>query len=261
MNFNNSKLTPEEQKKIRSTNLYNVLGEIKKEFSVVENENDFTTNGKDIEDYVKFHIAKLEKSMYLHRNGLTELFHKMNKQTHTECCPLMIESSNIIYINIDYKIKNNKSNQDLVKMFNTNISNGIINNFKSIVPKNINPVYITLFPSTISFDEKNKYYKCGAHCFIFLDKYISKEEYITKLISKIDNDEELNKIFDKFKDSIQLDKDKELKVSSLIDEQCFKRQGSMIFPLAQKSVDSREYKIVEGDLSKITIPKQKQYKD
>ena len=87
------------------------------------------------------------------------------------------------------------------------------------------------------------------------------KEYITKLISKIDNDEELNKIFDKFKDSIQLDKDKELKVSSLIDEQCFKRQGSMIFPLAQKSVDSREYKIVEGDLSKITIPKQKQYKD
>ena len=83
MNFNNSKLTPEEQKKIKSTNLYNVLGEIKKEFSVVENENDFTTNGKDIEDYVKFHIAKLEKSMYLHVDGLTELFHKMNKQTHT----------------------------------------------------------------------------------------------------------------------------------------------------------------------------------
>ena len=248
----NNFYTLEDINKIKNTNLYRVLQDIEKEYPVVRNINDVN----NVEDYVPYHISCFQSRKYLHRNGLTELFHRMSNQTHTECCPLMIESSNIIYINIDYKIKNNKNNQDLVGMFNTNISNGIINNFKSIV-KDINPVYITLFPSTISFDEKNKYYKYGAHCFIFLDKYISKEEYRTKLISKIDNDEELNKMFDKFKDSIQLDEDKELKVSSLIDDQCFKRQGSMIFPLAQKSVDSREYKIVEGDLSKIIIPKQK----
>ena len=247
----------EDINKIKNTNLYRVLHDIEKEYSVVRNIYDVDNS----EDYVQYHISCVQSNKYLHRDGLTELFHRMNNQTHTECCPLMIESSNIIYINIDYKIKNNKNNQDLVGMFNTNISNGIINNFKSIVPKDINPVYITLFPSTISFDEKNKYYKCGAHCFIFFDRYISKEEYRTKLISKIDNDEELNKLFDKFKDSIQLDEDKELKVSSLIDSQCFIRQGSIIFPLAQKSVDSREYKIVEGDLSKIIIPKQKQYKE
>ena len=97
--------------------------------------------------------------------------------------------------------------------------------------------------------------------FIFFDKYISKEEYRTKLVSKIDNDEELNKLFDKFKDSIQLDEGKELKVSSLIDILRFIANGSIIFPLAQKDVDSREYKIVEGDLSKIIIPKQIYYKE
>ena len=247
----------EEKNKIRNTNLYRVLQDIEKEYPVANDIN----NINNVEDYIPYHIVVFQKKKYLHRNGLTELFHRMSNQTHTECCPLMIESSNIIYINIDYKIKNNKNNQDLVGMFNTNISNGIINNFKSIVPKDINPVYITLFPSPISFDEKNKYYKCGAHCFIFFDKYISKEEYRTKLISIIDNDEELNKIFDKFKDSIQLDEGKELKVSSLIDILRFIANGSIIFPLAQKSVDSREYKIVEGDLSKIIIPKQKQYKD
>ena len=157
MNFNNSKLTPEEQKKIRSTNLYNVLGEIKKEFSVVENENDFTTNGKDIEDYVKFHIAKLEKSMYLHVDGLTELFRRMSKQTRTECCPLMIESSSTIYIDLDYYIINNENNQDMVEKFNKDIAKGIINDFKSIVPEDNNPVYILTFPSMINFDDKSNY--------------------------------------------------------------------------------------------------------
>ena len=197
MNFNNSKLTPEEQKKIRSTNLYNVLGEIKKEFSVVENENDFTTNGKDIEDYVKFHIAKLEKSMYLHRDGLTELFHKMNKQTHTECCPLMIESSSTIYIDLDYYIINNENNQDIVEKFNKDIAKGIINDFKSIAPEDTNPVYILTFPSIINYDEKNKYYKCGAHCFVFFDKNIlDRQYYLSKLASKIDENQELIELFD-----------------------------------------------------------------
>ena len=258
MNFNQNNYCrlAENMNKIKNTNLYHVLQDIEKEYPVVRDINDVD----NAEDYVPYYVIGVQPCKYLHRNGLTELFHRMSNQNHTECCPLMLKSSNIIYINIDYKIKNNKNHQDLVGMFNTNISNGIINNFKSIV-KDINPVYITLFPSTISYDEKNKYYKCGAHCFIFFDKYISKKEYITKLISKIDNDEELNKMFDKFKDSIQLDEDKELKVSSFIDDQCFIRQGSMIFPLAQKSVDSREYKIVEGDLSKIIIPKQKQYKE
>ncbi len=255
MNFNqnNCYRSAENMNKIKNTNLYRVLKDIEKEYPVIRDINDVD----NIEDYVPYYVIGVQSCKYLHRNGLTELFHRMSNQTHTECCPLILKSPNIIYINIDYKIKNNKNHQDLVGMFNTNISNGIINNFKYIVPKDINPVYITLFPSTINYDEKNKYYKCGAHCFIFFDRYISKEEYRTKLISKIDNDEELNKMFDKFKDSIQLDEDKELKVSSLIDDQCFKRQGSMIFPLAQKSVDSREYKIVEGDLSKIIIPKQK----
>lgn len=259
MNFNQNnycRLT-ENMNKIKNTNLYRVLKDIEKEYPVINDIN----NINNVEDYVSYHISGIQKKKYLPIEGLTELFHRMSNQTHTECCPLMIESPSIIYINIDYKIKNNKNHQDLVGMFNTNISNGIINNFKSIVAKDINPVYITLFPSTISFDEKNKYYKCGAHCFIFFDRYISKKEYRTKLVSKIDNDEELNKIFDKFKDSIQLDEGKELKASSLIDSQCFIRQGSMIFPLAQKSVDSREYKIVEGDLSKIIIPKQIYYKD
>ena len=259
MNFNQNNYCRlvENMNKIKNTNLYRVLQNIEKEYPVVNDIYDVD----NAEDYVLYHIAGIQKKKYLHRDGLTELFHRMNNQTHTECCPLMLNSPNIIYINIDYKIKNNKNNQDLVGMFNTNISNGIINNFKSIVPKDINPVYITLFPSTISFDEKNKYYKCGTHCFIFFDKYISKKEYITKLISKIDNDEELIELFNEFKDSIQLDEGKELKVSSFIDSQCFIRQGSMIFPLAQKSVDSREYKIVEGDLSKIIIPKQIYYKE
>ena len=257
MNFNNSKLTLEEQKKIRSTNLYNVLGEIKKEFSIVENENDFTTNGKDIEDYVKFHIAKLEKSMYLHVDGLTELFRRMSKQTRTECCPLMIESSSTIYIDLDYYIINNENNQDMVEKFNKDIAKGIINDFKSIVPEDNNPGYILTFPSMINFDDKNKYYKCGAHCFIFFNKNIlNRQYYLSKLVSKINSNQDLIELFDKFKDSIQIDNVKELKVSSLIDDQCFKRQGSMIFPLAQKDVNSRQYKIDEGDLSKIIIPKQ-----
>ena len=259
MNFNQNNYCrlAENMNKIKNTNLYRVLQDIEKEYPVVNDIYDVD----NVEDYIPYHVASIQKKKYLPIEGLTELFHRMSNQTHTECCPLMIDSSSIIYINIDYKIKNNKNNQDLVGMFNTNISNGIINNFKSIVPKDINPVYITLLPSTISFDEKNKYYKCGAHCFIFFNKYISKEEYRTKLVSQVDNDEDLNKIFDKFKDSIQLDESKELKVSSLIDLPRFTSSGSMIFPLAQKSVDSREYKIVEGDLSKITIPKQIYYKD
>ena len=73
----------EEKNKIKNTNLYRVLKDIKKEYSVVENENDFVTNGKDIEDYVKFHIAKLKGSKYLHIDGLKELFHRISKQTLT----------------------------------------------------------------------------------------------------------------------------------------------------------------------------------
>ena len=259
MNFNqnNCYRSAENMNKIKNTNLYRVLKDIEKEYPVVRDINDVD----NAEDYVPYYVIGVQPCKYLHRNGLTELFHRMSNQAHTECCPLMLKSPNIIYINIDYKIKNNKNHQDLVGMFNTNISNGIINNFKSIVPKDINPVYITLFPSTINDDEKNKYYKCGAHCFMFFDRYISKKEYRTKLVSKIDNDEELNKMFDKFKDSIQLDEGKELKVSSLIDILRFIADGSIIFPLAQKTVDSREYKIVEGDLSKIIIPKQIYYKD
>lgn len=247
----------EEKNKIKNTNLYRVLKDIKKEYSVVDNENDFVTNGKDIDDYVKFHIAKLKGSKYLHIDGLTKLFHEMSKQTRTECCPLMIESSNAIYIDLDYYIINNENNQDMVEKFNKDIAKGIINDFKSIAPEDTKPVYVTLFPSVISYDNKNKYYKCGAHCFVFFDKNIlNRQYYLSQLVSKINSNQDLIELFDKFKDSILIDNVKELKVSSLIDDQCFKRQGSMIFPLAQKDVNSRQYKIDEGDLSKIIIPKQ-----
>ena len=234
-NQNNSN-SFDKQNKIRNTNLYHVLQDIEKEYPPIQDVNDID----NAEDYISYHIVGLQNKNYLHRDGITKLFHKMNKQTRTECCPLMInDCSSIIYIDLDYKIISNENNQDMVEKFNKDISKGIINNFKSIVHEDTKPVYVTLFPSVINYDEKNKYYKCGAHCFIFFDRYISKKEYRTKLVSKIDNDEELNKIFDKFKDSIQLDESKELKVSSLIDILRFIADGSIIFPLAQKDVNSR----------------------
>ncbi len=253
MNFNNSNLTPEEQNKIRNTNLYRVLQDIEEEYHPIKD-----INGVDnAEDYISYHIPGVQKKKYLHREGLIKLFRKMSKQARTECCPLMInDCSSVIYIDLDYKIINNENNQDMVEKFNKDISKGIINNFKSIVHEDTKPVYVTLFPSVISFDEKNKYYKCGAHCFIFFDSCISKEDYKAQLVSKIDNNEELIELFNEFKDSIQVDNVKELKVSSLIDLPRFTSSGSMIFPLAQKDVNSRQYKIDEGDLSKITIPKQ-----
>ena len=253
MNFNNSKLTPEEKNKIRNTNLYHVLQDIENKYPPIQD-----INGIDnAEDYISYHIGGLQKHKYIHRDGIMELFRKMSKQARTECCPLMInDCSSVIYIDLDYKIINNENDQDMVEKFNKDISKGIINNFKSIVHEDTKPVYVTLFPSVISFDEKNKYYKCGAHCFIFFDSCISKEDYKAQLVTKIDNDQELIELFNEFKNSIQVDNVKELKVSSLIDLPRFTSSGSMIFPLAQKDVNSRQYKIDEGDLSKITIPKQ-----
>lgn len=249
----NNFYTLEEKNKIRNTNLYRVLQDIEKEYSAVNDIN----NINNVEDYIPYHIVGLQKKKYLPINGLTELFRRMSKQTRTECCPLMIESSSTIYIDLDYYIINNENNKDLVEKFNKDIAKGIINDFKSIAPEDTNPVYILTFPSIINYDEKNKYYKCGAHCFVFFDKNIlDRQYYLSKLASKIDENQELIELFDKFKDSIQIDNVKELKVSSLIDSQCFKRPGSMIFPLAQKDVNSRQYKIDEGDLSKIVIPKQ-----
>lgn len=252
MNFNNSKLTPEEQNKIRNTNLYHVLQDIEKKYTPLDN-----INGIDnVEDYVSYHIVCMQKKKYLHIDGLTELFHKMSKQTRTECCPLMFELSNVIYIDIDYKINNNENEKDLVEKFNKDITKGIINDFKSIVPENISYNYVLLFPAEIKFDDKNKYYKCGAHCFISFDRCITKEDYKAQLFYKLDNNQELLELLNKFKDSIQIDNIKELKVSNLIDIPRFTSSGSIIFPLAQKDVNSRQYKIDEGDLSKIIIPKQ-----
>ena len=245
--------TFEEKNKIRNTNLYRVLQDIENKYHPIKDINGVN----NAEDYISYHIVGLQKIKYLHREGITELFRKMSKQARTECCPLMInDCSSVIYIDLDYKIINNENNQDMVEKFNKDISKGIINNFKSIVHEDTKPVYVTLFPSVISFDEKNKYYKCGAHCFIFFDSCISKEDYKAQLVTKIDNDQELIELFNEFKDSIQVDNVKELKVSSLIDLPRFTSSGSMIFPLAQKDVNSRQYKIDEGDLSKITIPKQ-----
>lgn len=249
----NNFYTLEEKNKIRNTNLYRILQDIEKEYSAVNDIN----NINNVEDYIPYHIVGLQKKKYLPIEGLTKLFQRMSKQTRTECCPLMFESSSTIYIDLDYYIINNENNKDLVEKFNKDIAKGIINDFKSIAPEDTNPVYILTFPSTINFDDKNKYYKCGAHCFVFFDKNIlDRQYYLSKLASKIDENQELIELFDKFKDSIQIDNVKELKVSSLIDSQCFKRPGSMIFPLAQKDVNSRQYKIDEGDLSKIIIPKQ-----
>lgn len=253
-NFDNHNnfISLEDKNKIKSTNLYNVLQDIEKEYQVIEDKNKIENQ----EDYIPYHIVGIQKKKYLHIDGLTELFHRMCRQTRTECCPLMFDSPSIIYIDLDYKIINNENNKDLVEKFNKDVSKGIINDFKSIVPENIQPNYIILFPSAINYDQKNKYYKCGSHCFVFFDRCISKEDYKAELMFKLDNNQELSKLFNSFKDSIQVDNIKEPKVSSLIDITRFTSSGSIIFPLAQKSVTSREYKIDEGDLTKIIIPKQ-----
>ena len=148
----NNFYTLEEKNKIRNTNLYRVLQDIEKEYSAVNDIN----NINNVEDYIPYHIVGLQKKKYLPINGLTELFRRMSKQTRTECCPLMIESSSTIYIDLDYYIINNENNKDLVEKFNKDIAKGIINDFKSIAPEDANPVYILTFPSTINFDDKNK---------------------------------------------------------------------------------------------------------
>ena len=88
----------EEKNKIRNTNLYRVLQDIEKEYSAVNDIN----NINNVEDYIPYHIVGLQKKKYLPIDGLTELFRRMSKQTRTECCPLMIESSSTIYIDLDY---------------------------------------------------------------------------------------------------------------------------------------------------------------
>lgn len=251
-NSNNQNNNFEDKNKIKSTNIYKALQDIEKKYPPLDNLNDID----NAEDYVSYHIAGIQKKKYLPIDGLTELFHKMNKQTRTECCPLMFELSSTIYIDLDYKIIYGENDKDLVEKFNKDITKGIINDFKSIVPENVSYNYVLLFPSEIKFDQKERYYKCGAHCFVFFDSNISKDLYKAKLFHKLNNNQELIELLDNFKDSIQIDNIKELKVSSLIDESRFTSSGSMIFPLAQKDVNSRQYKIDEGDLSKIIIPKQ-----
>ena len=55
MNFNNSKLTPEEQNKIKNTNLYRVLQDIENKYPPIQD-----INGIDnAEDY----IAELDKKI------------------------------------------------------------------------------------------------------------------------------------------------------------------------------------------------------
>ena len=251
-NQNNNFYSLEDKNKIKSSNIYHALQDIEKKYPPLDNLNDIDNT----EDYVPYHIVGIQKKKYLHINGLTELFHKMSKQTRTECCPLMFELSNVIYIDLDYKIINNENEKDLVEKFNKDITKGIINDFKSIISENNSYNYVLLFPSEIKFDQKERYYKCGAHCFVFFDSNIPKDLYKAKLFHKLDNNQELIELLDNFKDLILVDNIKELKVSSLIDESRFINNGSMIFPLAQKDVNSRQYKIDEGDLSKIKIPKQ-----
>ena len=83
-----------DKNKYKNTNLYHVLQDIEKEYSAVNDIN----NINNIEDYIPYHIAGIQKKKYLPIDGLTELFRRMSKQTRTECCPLMIESSSTIYI-------------------------------------------------------------------------------------------------------------------------------------------------------------------
>ena len=81
MNFNQNNYCrlAENMNKIKNTNLYRVLQDIEKEYPVANDIN----NINNVEDYIPYHIVAFQKKKYLHRNGLTELFHRMSNQTHT----------------------------------------------------------------------------------------------------------------------------------------------------------------------------------
>lgn len=223
-------------------------------------------------EYIRFHAPGILKSSYMiytkFKDFMIDVYkhHTSEKDFTTEPFPLHLDDAAFyVYVDIDYDIIN--LDVDTATKINSDIAEEVDEIVGKILCKNENyknTNILTFIPEELKESETGNI-KCGAHTFILLPVQLigeSRDEFITDLNKMIEKSEKLKEIFKLYHlHLMEHGKDIQLTIDSLIDYQPISRFSSNIIPFAQKSIDSRKYKMIcmsntsGEDFTNLYIPK------